>query len=139
MKIFLADDDADDREFFCDALEESSDKISATCFENGVELMAGLFDDKDDLPDLIFLDLNMPMMNGFECLSDILEIDYLAAIPVIIYSTSFHPDDVHKLQQMGAYRYLQKPSTFKELSLLLDKCFKELDLAFNAVKFSISI
>lgn len=118
MKIFLADDDEDDRIFFVDALTEIPQSTEITQFTNGVELMDALYAD-NPLPDVIFLDLKMPMMDGFECLDDIRDVEKLSKIPVIIYSTSFHKKEVDKLKEMGATRYLKKPSSFNQLKTML--------------------
>lgn len=120
MNIFLADDDEDDRTFNADALAEITSSTEITEFTNGVELMAELHSDRP-LPDIIFLDLKMPLMDGFECLSDIREIDEFRKIPVVIYATSFHEKEVAQLREMGATLYLQKPSSFDQLKKLLKK------------------
>ena len=125
MNIFLADDDEDDRIFNAEALAEITTPTDITEFTNGVELMADLHSDSP-LPDIIFLDLNMPLMDGFECLSDIREIDAFSKIPVVIYSTSFHEKDVEKLREMGATLYLQKPSSYDQLKKLLKKCLDDI-------------
>ena len=125
MNIFLADDDEDDRIFNADALAEITSQTDITEFTNGVELMAELHSERP-LPDIIFLDLNMPLMDGFECLSDIREIEEFSKIPVVIYSTSFHEKDVEKLREMGATLYLQKPSSYDQLKKLLKKCLDDI-------------
>ena len=125
MNIFLADDDEDDRIFNVEALSEITSSTDITEFSNGVELMAELHSDKP-LPDIIYLDLKMPLMDGFECLSDIREIEEFSKIPVVIYSTSFHENEVEKLREMGATLYLQKPSSFDQLKKLLKKSLDDI-------------
>jgi len=132
MKIFLADDDEDDRMFFVDALKEIPTSTDITEFTNGVELMDRLLTD-DKLPDVIFLDLKMPLMDGFECLADIRDVDKLTKIPVVIYSTSFHKEEVTRLQETGATRYLKKPSSYNQLKTLLHNCLNNLH-AFSHVE-----
>ena len=122
--IFLADDDADDRMLFSEALEEQCPNASILTFDNGVDLMANLLNKDQHLPDVIFLDLNMPMMNGEECLNDIRMEPKLANIPVIIYSTSLDPQQVETLRINGANRYLKKPENFNKLKLTLDRAIK---------------
>ncbi len=119
--IFLADDDEDDRIFFSDALQELSVETEVKTFDNGVDLMASLLNRDLILPDLIFLDLFMPLMDGEECLTDIRDESNLAAIPVIMYSTSLDEEKIAVLKEKGADRYLQKPSSFTELVRAL-KC-----------------
>jgi len=123
MNIFLADDDQDDRLFFSEALKEIPLHIETSEFPDGVGLMANLHSD-EKLPDVIFLDLNMPMLNGFECLSDIRRDKKFENIPVIIYSTAFHKAEVERLQTMGATGYLRKPSSYNQLKTLVYKCVK---------------
>lgn len=125
MIIFLADDDEDDRVFFSEALNEIPLQTEVTEFNNGVELMAGLHSNSP-LPAAIFLDLKMPLMDGFECLADIRDVAEFKEIPVIIYSTSVHASDIKKLKDMLATRYLKKPTTYNQLKTLLYNCLNQL-------------
>ncbi|MDF4220789.1 response regulator [Maribacter huludaoensis] len=129
LNVFLADDDSDDRTFFSDALREIPIQTKISEFNNGVDLMAGLLSDSNDKPDVIFLDLKMPMMDGFECLADIRDLEKYEDIPVIIYSTSYHPKEITRLNEMGASLYLQKPSSYNQLKTLLHKCLRYVDNA----------
>lgn len=125
MKIYLADDDFEDRELFSDALTELPLIITLKTFQNGVELMADLFSD-ETLPEAIFLDLKMPMMDGFECLSDIKSESKFTGIDVIIYSSLMNDWEVEKLEKMGANSYLQKPSSFNQLKTILYNCLEQI-------------
>ncbi|WP_047414264.1 response regulator [Cellulophaga sp. Hel_I_12] len=141
MKIYLADDDSEDREFFSDALTELPIEITLKTFQNGVELMADLFSD-ELLPEAIFLDLKMPMMDGFECLSDIKAEKKFADIDVIIYSTLMNEWEIGKLQEIGANGFLQKPTSFNQLKTILYKCLETIKKnkivdKTNTLKFSI--
>ena len=120
--IYLADDDADDRLFFQEALEELKGSLSFQSFDNGVTLMDSLLKTESKLPDIIFLDLNMPLMNGYECLSDIRDEPKLSHLSVVVYSTIVDPVEVDLLQEKGANLYLQKPTSFNQLKLSLKKC-----------------
>lgn len=122
INVYLADDDSDDRTFFSDALKEIPIKTKILEFNNGVDLMADLLKGDNMSPDVIFLDLKMPMMDGFECLADIRELPQFETTPVIIYSTSYHPKEIDRLKEMGASLYLQKPSSYNQLKTLLHKC-----------------
>ena len=124
LNVYLADDDCDDRTFFSDALREIPLSSKIFEFNNGVDLMADLLSSSIEKPDVIFLDLKMPMMDGFECLSEIRDLAKYANTPVIIYSTSYHPKEIDRLKEMGASLYLQKPSSYNQLKTLLHKCLR---------------
>ena len=89
-KIFLAEDDPDDRSFFEDALNALALQTVLVISEDGEELMTALEETVPPQPFVIFLDLNMPRKNGFECLKEIRESDKLKDIPVVVLSTSDH-------------------------------------------------
>ncbi|MDO6473497.1 response regulator [Maribacter sp. 1_MG-2023] len=140
LNVFLADDDSDDRTFFSDALREIPIQTKISEFNNGVDLMASLLSNDIEKPDVIFLDLKMPMMDGFECLADIRDLEKYAGTPVIIYSTSYHPKEITRLNVMGASLYLQKPSSYNQLKTLLHKCLRYVnDSEKNEKEFVISI
>ncbi|ASO07885.1 response regulator [Arenibacter algicola] len=123
INIFLADDDEDDRELFMDALSELPIETSVKQFENGVDLMAELYSGNPK-PDTIFLDLRMPLMDGFECLTDIRSIPELSKIQIIIYSTSFNQNEVDQLKEAGANLYIKKPNSYNQLKTVLYKSLK---------------
>lgn len=112
--VFLVDDDRDDREIFIEALAEIDDSCKCFTAENGEEainkLHAGAF-----VPDYIFLDLNMPRMNGRECLVQIKSINRLKETPVIIYTTSSLQREKEELVRLGASMFITKPANFHEL------------------------
>ncbi len=127
LNIFLADDDDDDRLLFCEALDELETNTRVTTFENGVDLMANLIDKEIALPDMIFLDLNMPLMNGEECLNDIKLEPTLSEIPIVIYSTSLDPHMAEILLEKGANLYLQKPKSYTQLKASLERSLESID------------
>jgi CheY-like chemotaxis protein len=108
VKILLADDDPDDRFFFDLIVKELSIPTQLTDVEDGVELMEYLVKHSNKLPDVLFLDLNMPRKNGSECLTEIKENPRLKDLPVIIYSTSLHEDIADVLYKKGAHYYIRK-------------------------------
>lgn len=128
IKLLLADDDVDDRFFFKDSLSKLSIETNLTTVTNGVELMTALMTEKADLPDVIFLDLNMPMKSGFECLSEIIAHDRFRDLPIIIYSTSMDEPVINSLYEQGAYHYIRKPG---EYSKLKDVIFQGLSSLVN--------
>lgn len=118
--IFLADDDCDDVEFFTEAIDLISTNCTTTVFSDGSELIEGL-KNCQQFPDIIFIDINMPIMNGFETLSSIKQIPPLATIPTVIYSTSSNHDHISKAYEIGASSYFKKPSDFNSLKAKLEE------------------
>jgi CheY-like chemotaxis protein len=115
----LADDDEDDRSFFHEAFKEVRIKHSITTFNDGAQLM-DYFDDKGNpLPDIIFLDLNMPRKSGMECLKEIRQDERLKNISIAIYSTSSSEEDIENTFISGANVYIKKPSDFNHLKKIL--------------------
>lgn len=108
LHILLADDDTDDRYFFEKALKEISLPSALSTVENGELLISRLMHGGEPLPDVLFLDLNMPKKNGAECLTLIKGTKKLEKLPVIIYSTSLHTDVADLLYNAGAHYYIKK-------------------------------
>jgi len=129
--LFLADDDADDRQIFEEVLDEISPKINFKSFDNGVDLMTNLKNRSNKRPDYIFLDLKMPMMDGEECLQEIRKLTRLDKIPVIIYSTSIDIYKAERLRDMGATMYLKKPNSFKDLKNAILNCLADIQAGFD--------
>jgi len=121
LQLLLADDDFDDCTFFKEALEELPVNAKLTTVNDGVQLMQLLCEKKEKLPDALFLDLNMPRKNGFDCLAEIKENQKLKHLPVIILSTSFNPEVLNLLYERGAHYYIRKPSEFLMLKNILLK------------------
>ena len=119
QKLLLADDDMDDRLFFEDAIEELFTSYKLSTVTDGVELMEVLFDNSEQLPDILFLDINMPRKNGCECLAEIKANDMLKKIPVVIFSTSLDMEIVNKLYENGAHYYIRKPGDFNVLKKVI--------------------
>ena len=115
-KILIIDDDADDRDFFKEALREIDNDIACITARNGLEALNLLVAcDQSALPDYIFLDLNMPRMGGRQCLTQLKSLQALKDIPVIIFTTSKLPDDREEMKRLGAVGFITKPSRFSEL------------------------
>ncbi|KSA12345.1 response regulator [Maribacter dokdonensis] len=124
LKILLVDDDEDDRQFFADALEGIELNTDLHQLENGKSCMEFLLSDTKNTPDLVFLDLNMPIMNGFECLEAIRNTPHLKDLLVAIYSTSSAERDIEETFEKGANIYIKKPSSFSELKKSLKQVVK---------------
>jgi CheY-like chemotaxis protein len=123
LHLLLADDDKDDRFFFTKALQELSIATRLTTVEDGEKLMEFLKSKNKALPDLLFLDLNMPRKNGSECLEEIKRTAKTKHLPVIIYSTSLLDDVADILYQNGAHYYIRKtdvPELKKIINYLLE-------------------
>ncbi len=117
--IFLADDDTDDCILFEDALREVCKDTKLQTANDGVELMDILEETVPPPPDVIFLDLNMPLKNGFECLADIKRTHKLKDIPVVIFSTSAQEEAIEKVYEQGAHYYICKPNSFEKLKVAI--------------------
>jgi CheY-like chemotaxis protein len=119
INICLADDDQDDRLFFTDAFDELKIKTKVSTFNDGVELMNYLNDTDSVLPNVLFLDLNMPKKNGLECLLEIKKNENLNDIAIAIYSTSSSEEHIEETFINGANIYIKKPSDFETLKKIL--------------------
>lgn len=118
--ILLADDDKDDSMLFQDILDELPLSTHLTTVFNGEQLMQLLNETKEQLPDVLFLDLNMPRKNGFDCLSEIKCSEKLKLLSVIIFSTSYEPEVVSLLYKNGALYYIRKPNSYTQLKKLIN-------------------
>ncbi|SHH65978.1 CheY chemotaxis protein or a CheY-like REC (receiver) domain [Flavobacterium defluvii] len=115
--ILQIDDDIDDCEFFMEALQAVS-TADYTAMQNPVEALNKLIH-KEINPDVIFLDLNMPIMSGFEFLIEIKKQEAIKNIPIIVFSTSQFEEIKLKARKYGANEYISKPSDFNELKKIL--------------------
>jgi CheY-like chemotaxis protein len=127
MKILFVDDDADDVHLFFEAVEylndselvKANDKsLQCLTVSDGQQALEQLNTDRN-LPDLIFLDINMPVMDGKSCLMELKRDRRLSNIPVVMFSTTYRGNDKFDYQSMGAEKCLTKPSGFKDLVKML--------------------
>jgi DNA-binding NtrC family response regulator len=121
-KLVLIDDDDDDQEIFLSAISEISDTFKCEVYADASEALE-LLVSKTLNPEVIFLDLNMPKMNGQQFLTELKSRDDLADIPVIIFSTSSHPSTIEELKKMGAKDFFTKPGNYDELVDMLSRIF----------------
>jgi len=117
--ILLADDDKDDSILFQEILEELPLSTHLTKVSNGEQLMQFLNETKDQLPDVLFLDLNMPRKNGYDCLLEIKGSEKLKSLSVIIFSTAFEPQVISLLYKKGAQYYIRKPNSYRQMKNLI--------------------
>lgn len=121
QKVILIDDDPDDHEIFATAMDEASPLSECILYDSAEKALAELAGSTAPLPDYIFLDLNMPRMNGMQFLELAKKEDFLSRIPVIIYSTSILPSIKARALQLGASDFLAKPTSHLELIKSLKK------------------
>lgn len=119
-RILLIDDDVDDQLIFTDMINEITTGVECIIAGNGVVGLR-LLKSGAPIPSLIFLDLNMPLMNGFDCLKHIKEDEKLRNIPVIIFTTSDNPADKKRTREQGAEMFLTKTPDFKKLKSKLSE------------------
>jgi CheY-like chemotaxis protein len=134
LYVLLADDDADDRMFFEDAIREINLPVDLNIVKDGAELMRYLLGSGIILPQVLFLDLNMPFRNGFQCLDEIRDIKAFNDIFVIIYSTTARTSDINTAYEKGANLFIQKPNSFSKLKDVLRLIFTCENLDFNPPK-----
>ncbi|NIG57463.1 response regulator [Chitinophaga sp. Cy-1792] len=113
--ILMIDDDADDRQLFRDAIQEVAPDSLALTFESGPEAISKLKDKSISAPDFIFLDLNMPLMNGKECLTALKKIAHLKLTRIIMLTTSALKEDFRDSMDLGAQFFMTKPNSFTDL------------------------
>lgn len=121
ISVLLADDDEDDRLIFQDALREIKFKTEVRTVSDGMALMEHLNQPEVNLPQVIFLDLNMPLKSGMDCLHEIKSSVRFENIAVAIYSTSASEEDIEETFVRGANVYIRKPDDFNELKRILEK------------------
>ena len=124
--ILFVDDDSNDRELFRLAVRKAALNVSVHTAVDGSEAIAylegaGIYADRGHypFPDLVILDLKMPLVNGFEFLAWRGRSPQFASIPVVVLSGSGRADDVERAKSMGANQYLTKPNSLEDLARVL--------------------
>ena len=112
-RILVVDDDEDDREVFLEVVSELNSSIISDTAINGADGLQKLAS-FESLPNLIFLDLNMPIMSGTEFLEKIKNIERLKNIPIVIFSTSSDEWAIKQVRALGATDFITKPDKFKD-------------------------
>lgn len=111
--FFIADDDEDDRELFISALKQIEGTNTCSSAANGADALRQLADETMPVPDFIFLDLNMPRINGRQCLEKLKTGNHrLEKVPVIIYSTTSNETEAAELKKLGAAFFYKNPINF---------------------------
>jgi CheY-like chemotaxis protein len=122
--IFLIDDDSEEHIIFKEVLQkvdESSVLLTSLDCEEAIMQMR----DPYIVPDIIFLDLNLPGMTGFDCLKELKKIDHLKEVPIVIYTTSTRPEDEQVSNKLGASYFISKPSSFSTSCTMLELIFEK--------------
>ena len=118
MTILYIDDDADDCFIMAEALKNLDAKIECITFTKSVDGLRFLME-TDKLPDFVILDINMPSMNGKECLLAIKKEKKLKGIPVVMCSTAFQTKEMKTYFELGAYDFIVKPNSLQEFHVAL--------------------
>lgn len=143
LHILLADDDENDRLLFQEVFSGLKIKTIVHTVNNGIQLMEWLNGKNIRLPDLLFLDLNMPRKNGLECLKEIKSNDKLNDIFIAIYSTSENEKDIEETFRNGANVFITKPNNFNMLKQVLEtavmKTFQYQDQSMKRENFLLRI
>lgn len=121
MLILIVDDDIDDIELFQEAVHELDDTIACISAENGEDALKLLKSKNAAKPDFIFLDLNMPRLNGKQLLIELKKRQALNDIPIIILSTSKLKEDMEETKKLGAVQFITKPPKFSDLIKAITK------------------
>jgi CheY-like chemotaxis protein len=116
--ILLIDDDEDDREIFISAVTDAAPNVKSTTMADAADALEQLIK-KELTPDLIFLDLNIPRMNGQQFLMEIKKHQSIQHIPVIILSTTSHATTIEIVRELGAHAFITKPGIYDDLVTLL--------------------
>ena len=119
-RFLLIDDDSDDRELFSEALTAVDPVSICDRVPDGEEAFNKPESKQIDKPDMIFLDINLPTMTGWQILSKLKKIEDYKQIPVIIYSTSTNPKDKTTAQDLGALCFFTKPNDYRMLKNMLE-------------------
>lgn len=112
--IFYADDDLDDLDFFREIVENLDVDVDLVTQQNGLEVLHALNNPPPN-PHLIFLDINMPGMTGFDVLKRVRESEKHKDLPVVMFSTSSDSQTIEKSRELGASFYVPKSSVFEQL------------------------
>jgi CheY-like chemotaxis protein len=122
-QCLIIDDDPDDQEIFLMCLRKVSTNIDCLTANNGVEALSILKSNESYIPDYIFLDVNMPKMNGIECLKNIKTIGRLKNTKIFMYSTTSESNVVKESKELGVEDFIVKPSSTTDLKEKLSKIF----------------
>lgn len=122
MTILYVDDDADDRQIFVESVNAIDAHFTCATARDGLEALTYL--DANELPDVVFLDINMPLMDGKACLAEIRSNKRTSGLPVIIFTTSNDPGERGECEVLGANDFIRKPVSYPEMKNILASTFR---------------
>ncbi len=125
LLCLLIDDDHDDSEMFQLAIERTHIPIDCITANSAIQALKLLKDDEEIIPDFIFVDLNMPLMNGKECIQELKKMSKLDKSVLIVYSTSSNKQEIKEMLDMGASQFITKPSDIAQLEKALIECLQK--------------
>ena len=123
LTIFYTDDDQEDLDFFREIVDAIDDTVVVHTQNTGQQLMNAL-DNPPPTPHLVFLDINMPGMNGFDILKKVRGSEIHKALPIVIFSTSGDQSAIKRSRELGATFYVQKSSVFEQLKKSIEHALK---------------
>lgn len=124
LQCLLVDDDQDDQEIFLMTLETINKNIQCFTANDGAEALLMLKEKEDLIPDYIFLDVNMPKMNGIDCLRSIKDFWHLKNTKIFMYSTTSENLVMEKSKALGALDFIIKPASPSTLKKILSQIFE---------------
>jgi len=124
INAILVDDDPDDRMLFENAFSDINSNSNLLAFKNGAEAISHFEQNETEAPHIVFLDLNMPLVDGLEVLDYLRRSEKYQRVPIVIYSTSSAERDIQATLSAGANIYIVKPNTYQKLKLAIDKALR---------------
>jgi CheY-like chemotaxis protein len=122
-ECLIIDDDPDDQEIFLMCVGKVNSEVNCLTMDNGVDAISMLMANKTYIPDYIFIDVNMPKMNGIDCLRAIKNMQWLKGAKIFMYSTTSEGSVLTQSKELGATDFIIKPSKTAELREKLSKIF----------------
>ena len=119
--IYLAEDDEDDRILFLEVFNQFHSEIKVKVSEDGQQLLDQLHEALRDKPEIIFLDINMPLKNGFECLKEIRSSSCFDSVKIIMFSTSSSLLHIELCYKLGADLYAVKPGAVQDFEKVIEE------------------
>ncbi len=131
-KVLIAEDDEEDVDIFKEVLIDLNVDINLEVVTNGIELMK-MLDSAVVFPELIFLDLNMPLKNGMVCLQEIKANHRWKNIKVVILSTSSHQDQIKAVYDKGADFYMIKSTNYNDFKNDVEACLQKTSIQLKII------